>query len=187
MPELAKRVAGSITTLRVQHIALGENVLNVSEQSARPGQTSYMSRDAAAALGTGNHHPYRTTPDAAASHKGPGRSAPTLNGTIEQLEVTIESTYVTMLRGRAWRASRLPSLGSALRGLDPRDSVLFGWFIRRGMDDPIRSLTTFSKNRDRLLTSDVAAFFDAVVDETWSAHLLSHEILQSTGCRSNRR
>ena len=41
-------------------------------------------------------------------------------------------------------------------------SVLFRWFIGLSMDDPIWSPTTFSKNRDRLLESDIAsAFFDA--------------------------
>ena len=30
-------------------------------------------------------------------------------------------------------------------------SVLFRWFVGLGMDDPIWSATTFSKNRDRLL------------------------------------
>ena len=43
-------------------------------------------------------------------------------------------------------------------------SVLFRWFVGLGMDEPIWSPTTFSKNRDRLLQSDIAAaFFDAVV------------------------
>src|SRR5262245_30240262 len=35
-------------------------------------------------------------------------------------------------------------------------SVLFRWFIGLGMDDAIWSPTTFSKNRDRLLRSDIA-------------------------------
>jgi IS5 family transposase len=44
------------------------------------------------------------------------------------------------------------------------------------MDDPIWSPTTFSKNRDRLLTSDVAAaFFDAVLAQARGADLLSDE------------
>jgi transposase len=55
-------------------------------------------------------------------------------------------------------------------------SVLFRWFIGLGMDDPIWSPTTFSKNRDRLLRSDIAgAFFDAVVDQARAANLLSDE------------
>ena len=43
-------------------------------------------------------------------------------------------------------------------------SVLYRWFVGLGMDDPIWSPTTFSKNRDRLLASDIAAaFFDEVL------------------------
>ena len=52
-------------------------------------------------------------------------------------------------------------------------SVLFRWFVGLGMDDPIWSPTTFSKNRDRLLQSDIAAaFFDAVVAQARTAGLL---------------
>src|SRR5713226_6795893 len=55
-------------------------------------------------------------------------------------------------------------------------SVLFRWFVGLGMDEPIWSPTTFSKNRDRLLRSDIAAaFFDAVVDQARTAGLLSDE------------
>jgi transposase len=55
-------------------------------------------------------------------------------------------------------------------------SVLFRWFVGLGMDDPIWSPTTFSKNRDRLLESDIAAaFFDAVVAQARTAGLLSDE------------
>src|SRR6059036_1862368 len=45
-------------------------------------------------------------------------------------------------------------------------SVLYRWFVGLGMDDPIWSPTTFSKNRDRLLESDIAsAFFDGVLGQ----------------------
>src|SRR3954454_8098512 len=55
-------------------------------------------------------------------------------------------------------------------------SVLFRWFVGLGMDEPIWSPTTFSKNRERLLTHDVAsAFFDAVVTEARAAGLMSDE------------
>jgi transposase len=55
-------------------------------------------------------------------------------------------------------------------------SVLFRWFVGLGMDEPIWSPTVFSKNRDRLLRSDVAsAFFDAVVAQARTADLLSDE------------
>jgi len=55
-------------------------------------------------------------------------------------------------------------------------SVLFRWFVGLGMDEPIWSPTTFSKNRDRLVQSDIAAaFFDAVVAQARAAGLLSDQ------------
>ena len=43
------------------------------------------------------------------------------------------------------------------------DNLLFRWFVGLNMDDPVWHSTTFTKNRDRLLSGDVAAaFFDAV-------------------------
>ena len=55
-------------------------------------------------------------------------------------------------------------------------SVLYRWFVGLSMDDPIWSPTTFSKNRDRLLASDIAsAFFDAVRRQAAEAGLLSDE------------
>ena len=43
------------------------------------------------------------------------------------------------------------------------DNLLFRWFVGLNMDDPVGHPTTFTKNRDRLLSGDVAAaFFDAV-------------------------
>jgi transposase len=55
-------------------------------------------------------------------------------------------------------------------------SVLYRWFVGLSMDAPIWSPTTFSKNRDRLLESDIAgAFFDAVRGQAAEAGLLSDE------------
>jgi transposase len=55
-------------------------------------------------------------------------------------------------------------------------SVLYRWFVGLSMDAPIWSPTTFSKNRDRLLESDIAgAFFDAVRRQAAAAGLLSDE------------
>jgi transposase len=55
-------------------------------------------------------------------------------------------------------------------------SILFRWFIGLGMDEPVWSPTTFTKNRDRLLQGDIAAaFFDAVVGQARQAQLLSDE------------
>ncbi len=55
-------------------------------------------------------------------------------------------------------------------------NLLFRWFVGLGIDDPVWSPTTFSKNRDRLLTGNVAAaFFDAVLIHADTAQLLADE------------
>src|SRR5215204_2180545 len=55
-------------------------------------------------------------------------------------------------------------------------SILFRWFIGLSLDEPIWSPTSFTKNRDRLLTGDIAsAFFDAVLGQAREAALLSDE------------
>ena len=55
-------------------------------------------------------------------------------------------------------------------------NLLFRWFVGLGMDDPVWSPTTFTKNRDRLLDGDIAAaFFDAVLIHADTADLLSNE------------
>ena len=41
--------------------------------------------------------------------------------------------------------------------------LLFRWFTGLGIDDPVWSATTFTKNRDRLLAGDIAAKFLATV------------------------
>jgi len=63
-------------------------------------------------------------------------------------------------------------------------SVLYRWFVGLSMDDPIWSPTTFSKNRDRLLESDIAsAFFDAVIGQAREAGLLSDPTWTAIGPR----
>ena len=55
-------------------------------------------------------------------------------------------------------------------------NLLFRWFVGLGMDDPVWSATTFSKNRQRLLDGDIAAaFFEAVRLHADTAQLLSDE------------
>ena len=44
-------------------------------------------------------------------------------------------------------------------------NLLFRWFVGLGMDDAVWNHAVFSKNRDRLLTSDVAQRFFAVVNK----------------------
>ena len=57
-------------------------------------------------------------------------------------------------------------------------NLLFRWFVGLGlnMDDAVWDPTVFSKNRDRLLRSDIAAsFFQAVLDEAKARDLVSDE------------
>ncbi len=55
-------------------------------------------------------------------------------------------------------------------------NLLYRWFVGLGMDDAVWVPTTFTKNRDRLLEGNVAqAFFDAVLAQAQSKHLLSSE------------
>ena len=55
-------------------------------------------------------------------------------------------------------------------------NLLFRWFVGLGMDEPVWTATTFTKNRERLLAGDVAqAFFAAVTGQAREARLLSDE------------
>jgi transposase len=54
--------------------------------------------------------------------------------------------------------------------------LLFRWFVGLNMDDPVWDATVYSKNRERLLSSDVAgAFFRQVVAQARKLALLSDE------------
>ena len=55
-------------------------------------------------------------------------------------------------------------------------NLLFRWFVGVGMDDPVWTPTTFTKNRERLLNGDIArAFFEDVVAQARGRRLLSDE------------
>ncbi len=55
-------------------------------------------------------------------------------------------------------------------------NMLFRWFVGLNMDDVVWDATTFSKNRDRLLTGEIAEeFFKAVLDVARAKELLSDE------------
>src|SRR5262245_28871642 len=55
-------------------------------------------------------------------------------------------------------------------------NLLFRWFVGLNMDDAVWDPTVFSKNRDRMLESDIAGlFFQAVVEEARVMGLLSDE------------
>jgi transposase len=55
-------------------------------------------------------------------------------------------------------------------------NLLFRWFVGLSMDDPVWNHSTFSKNRDRLLASDIArGFFEAIVTQAKDRGLTSDE------------
>jgi transposase len=55
-------------------------------------------------------------------------------------------------------------------------NFLFRWFVGLSIDEPVWDVTVFTKNRDRLLKSEVAeAFFAAVLGQARQQELLSDE------------
>ena len=55
-------------------------------------------------------------------------------------------------------------------------NLLFRWFVGLAMDDAVWTPTTFTKNRERLLSGEIAAaFFAAIQDQARAAGLLSDE------------
>lgn len=55
-------------------------------------------------------------------------------------------------------------------------NLLFRWLVGLSMDDPVWDHSTFSKNRERLIASDVAAaFFALILKQAEAAGLLSDE------------
>ena len=57
-----------------------------------------------------------------------------------------------------------------------QDNLLFRWFVGLGIDDPVWVPTVFTKNRDRLLTTDMSRkFLAAILAHREMAPLLSDE------------
>jgi transposase len=60
-------------------------------------------------------------------------------------------------------------------------NLLFRWFVGLGMDDAVWNHAVFSKNRDRLLTSEIAQqFFAAVLDQAKSFMSNDHFTVDGT-------
>jgi transposase len=78
---------------------------------------------------------------------------------------------------RALLLQALYSIRSERQLMEQLDyNILFRWFVGLGMDDPVWTPTTFTKNRERLLDGDIAtAFFQAVLIQAETAQLLSDE------------
>jgi transposase len=55
-------------------------------------------------------------------------------------------------------------------------NILFRWFIGLHLDEPVWNHSTFSKNRDRLIESDIAiSFLESVLEKAGEEGLLSNE------------
>ncbi len=55
-------------------------------------------------------------------------------------------------------------------------NLLFRWLVGLSMDDPVWDHSTFSKNRDRLLDSEIATgFFQSIRDQARQKNLMSDE------------
>lgn len=55
-------------------------------------------------------------------------------------------------------------------------NLLFRWFVGMNIDDPVWDVTVFTKNRERLLSADIAeTFFTQVLAQARDWHLLSSE------------
>src|SRR6187401_1412733 len=113
------------------------------------------------------------SPEARVRHDHPLRAMRQLtDAALAELEPRFRRLYAAIGRPsippeqllRALLVQTLYSIRSERLLMEEIDySILFRWFVGLGLDEPIWSPTTFSKNRDRLLTGDIAsAFFDAV-------------------------
>jgi transposase len=104
---------------------------------------------------------------------------------LEQLSPRFDTLYIRFGRPsvppeqllRALLLQALYTIRSERQLMEQLDyNLLFRWFVGLGMDDRVWAPTTFTKNRDRLLTGDIAAaFFDAVLRHADSARLLSDD------------
>src|SRR3974377_412702 len=57
-----------------------------------------------------------------------------------------------------------------------RYNLLLRWFVGLPLDEPVWHATSFTKNRDRLLNTEIAgAFFAAIRSQAEAHRLLSHE------------
>jgi transposase len=66
------------------------------------------------------------------------------------------------------------------------DNLLFRWVIGLSMDDAVWDYATFSKNRERLIASDMAGlFFASIKAQAEAAGLLSDEHFHAVGVLAN--
>lgn len=108
-----------------------------------------------------------------------------VNGALAKLDRQFGALYSSEGRPsippeRLIRASLLQllySIRSERQLMERMDfDLLFRWFVGLGVDDPVWDHSVFSKNRDRLLTTEIAQeFLAALLTEPKVKRLLSHE------------
>jgi transposase len=108
-----------------------------------------------------------------------------VNGALSQLDSRFGELYSkdgrpSIAPERLLRASLLQllySIRSERQLMERMDfDLLFRWFVGLGIDDPVWDHSVFSKNRDRLLNTEIArSFLAALLAEPKVKRLLSHE------------
>src|SRR5690606_24291900 len=113
------------------------------------------------------------------------RIRPLVDQGLSRLEDRLSTMYATQGRPsiapekliRAMLIQILFSIRSERQLVEQLDyNILFRWFVGLGMDDPVWDHSTFSKNRDRLVASDLCQhLLRAVYDEALRLDLVSRE------------
>lgn len=103
-----------------------------------------------------------------------------VNGALSKLDKRFGELYSqdgrpSIAPERLLRASLL-QLFYSIRSERQLMDLLFRWFVGLGIDDPVWDHSVFSKNRDRLLNTEIAQdFLAALLTEPKVKRLLSHE------------
>src|SRR5216110_2494933 len=113
------------------------------------------------------------------------RMRPMVDGLLQELSPRFDELYSRVGRPsiapekllRALLLQVLYTIRSERLLMEQLDyNLLFRWFVGLNMDDAVWDPTVFSKNRDRLLDSDIAAlFFQAVLAEAKARDVVSDE------------
>ena len=108
-----------------------------------------------------------------------------VDAALEEMSPELEALYASGGRPsvapeyllRAQLVQILYAIGSERRLCEQlRYNLLLRWFVGLPLDEPVWHPTTFTKNRDRLLTAEVAeAFFSAIRSQAEAHKLLSRE------------
>jgi len=108
-----------------------------------------------------------------------------VDAALEEMSPTLDRLYASAGRPsvapeyllRAQLVQILYAIPSERRLVEQlRYNLLLRWFVGLPMDEPVWHPTTFTKNRDRLLTAEVAeAFFRAIRSQAEAHRLLSRE------------